>query len=304
MKKIKFSIVFVASMMFFSTLIGKQEKENIITVTTLIENTCISERNDLISEHGVSMHIEFGNKSILFDVGSSDNFIKNASKLNINISDVDILVISHAHRDHGGGLDHFLKENSKARIYMHENTKKEYYYSDHHIGLDNKLLSEFENRITFIKEYAEIIPNVFLLTSFSNKYLRPRNSNLYMKDENGKNPDNLEHEIVFVLKREDGLVVLSGCSHNGILNMTDAAFKRFPNSPVKAVLGGFHLMNPGTGKMAESEETVANIANIFQTLPVEKIYTGHCTGNEAFRILENILKHKLAPFKTGSIFQL
>jgi len=68
-------------------------------------------------------------------------------------------------------------------------------------------------------------------------------------------------------------------------------------------LGGFHLMNPGTGKMAESEETVENIAEMFQKLPVEKIYTGHCTGKEAFTILKNVLKNKLAPFRTGSVFQ-
>jgi 7,8-dihydropterin-6-yl-methyl-4-(beta-D-ribofuranosyl)aminobenzene 5'-phosphate synthase len=290
--------------MFNLSIAGKQKSVNTIEVTTLIENTCISDRHDLVSEHGVSMHIKFGDTNILFDTGSSDKFIKNAGKLNVDISEVDILVISHAHRDHGGGLNHFLKVNSKAKIYMHENVKKEYFYNEHYIGLDNKLLSKFENRITFVNEDTEIIPGVSLLSSFGEKYLKPQNKNLFMKDETTINADNMEHEVILVLKQKEGLVVFSGCSHNGILNMTDAALKQFPKFTVKAVFGGFHLAIPGTGKMAESQETVTKIVEFFQRLPVEKIYTGHCTGNEAFKILKNVLKHKLEPFRTGSVFQI
>ena len=273
-------------------------------VTTLIENTRVAEKSDITNEHGVSMYIEYGDKNILFDIGATDNFIKNANKLDVDISAVDILIISHAHMDHGGALNYFLKENSKAKIYMHENTKNEYYYNDHYIGLDTKLFSEFEDRIVFIKEFTEVLPDVYLLTSFGDKYLKPQNNNLFMKDENGKNPDNMEHEIVLVLKPEDGLVVFSGCSHNGILNMTEAALKQFPDYSVKAVLGGFHLMNPATRSMAESEETVINIAETFLKLPVNKIYTGHCTGSEAYDVLDSVLKDKLEPFRTGSVFQL
>ena len=117
-------IVFITLFMFSLSIAGILRSEN-IKVTTLIENTCVSDRTDLTSEHGVSMHIKFGTTNILFDTGGSDNFINNAIKLDVDISDVDILVISHAHRDHGGGLNYFFKENSKAKVYMHENSKNE-----------------------------------------------------------------------------------------------------------------------------------------------------------------------------------
>jgi len=304
MKKVIYAVVLTASIMFSLSIAGNQKSANIIKVTTLIENTCISDRDDLNSEHGVSMHIKFGDTNILFDTGSSDNFIKNAGKLNVDINEVDVLVISHAHIDHGGGLNHFLKVNSKAKIYMHENAKKEYYYRDHNIGLDNKLLSKFSDRITYVSKDTEIIPGVSLLSSFGDKYLEPQNKNLYMNDGNTKKPDNMEHEIILVIQQDNGLVVFSGCSHNGILNMTDAALKKFPGYSVKAVFGGFHLAVPGTGKMAESQETVIKVAEIFHKLPVEKIYTGHCTGREAHDVLKTVLKNKLESFRTGSVFQL
>jgi metal-dependent hydrolase (beta-lactamase superfamily II) len=74
--------------------------------------------------------------------------------------------------------------------------------------LDNKLLAKFKDRINYVNENTEIIPGVSLLTSFGEKYLKPRNKNLYMNDGKTKIPDNMEHEIILVLKREDGLVVL------------------------------------------------------------------------------------------------
>ena len=146
MKKNILPIVLLTLIMFSFAFAGNQNSQTEIIVKTLIENTRLNDRDDLTSEHGVSMHIKFGDTNILFDTGSSGNFITNAAKLNVDIREVDILVISHAHRDHGGGLNHFFKVNSKAKIYMHENSKKDYFYKDHNIGLDTELLSKFKNR--------------------------------------------------------------------------------------------------------------------------------------------------------------
>ena len=84
-------------------------------IKALVENTSISE--DFASEHGLSLYIETKNHKILFDVGASELFLQNAKKLDVNIADVDFLVISHGHYDHGGGLKTFLKENTKPRYF-------------------------------------------------------------------------------------------------------------------------------------------------------------------------------------------
>ena len=81
-------------------------------IKTLVENTAISK--DFGSEHGLSLYIETKKHKILFDVGASELFLKNAKKLDVSIADVDFLVISHGHYDHGGGLKSFIPAIAQA----------------------------------------------------------------------------------------------------------------------------------------------------------------------------------------------
>ncbi|AFV12532.1 metallo-beta-lactamase family protein [Thermacetogenium phaeum DSM 12270] len=82
-------------------------------IKTLVENTSISK--DFGSEHGLSLYIETKKHKILFDVGASELFLQNAKKLNVNIADVDFLVISHGHYDHGGGAKNLFERKQKSR---------------------------------------------------------------------------------------------------------------------------------------------------------------------------------------------
>lgn len=283
--------------LFISTQVFAQS----LQVTTLIENTSVENRDDLKAEHGISLYIEYDDKNILFDVGRTDSFIRNAAALNLSISDVDILVISHAHIDHGGALKYFLEKNTKAKIYMHLNADKEYFFKQkHYIGLDQEVLARVKDRITYVSEYTEISEGVSLIAGFDEKYIKPHNKVLYMSD--GK-LDNMEHELVMVIEREK-LTVFTGCSHNGILNMVDAVIKQYPDENIDAVIGGFHLQSPGSPHMSETKEAVTKIAETFLQLPVDAVYTGHCTGVEAFNVLKDVLGNKLMPFKTGSSLTL
>lgn len=81
-------------------------------ITTLVENSCVSK--DLEAVHGLSFLIETEGTKILMDMGPGEEFLRNADKLGINISDVDYAVISHGHNDHGGGLRSFLKKKPKS----------------------------------------------------------------------------------------------------------------------------------------------------------------------------------------------
>ena len=108
-----------------------------------------------------------------------------------------------------------------------------------------------------------------------------------------------------VIREDDGLVFFTGCSHNGIVNMIEATQSVFSDETVKAVFGGFHLMNPVTKKMSENESDVKEIGRLLnENKNVKKIFTGHCTGKTAYDILKNILGNKLEYFSTGAVFNI
>ena len=94
-------------------------------IVSLVDN--ISERSDIGSEHGLSFYIETTNHKILFDLGASALFSKNAEILGIDLELVDTVIISHGHYDHGGGLKHFMTINQKAKIYIKKEAFLDYY---------------------------------------------------------------------------------------------------------------------------------------------------------------------------------
>ena len=109
-------------------------------ITSLVENT--SKCENIESEHGLSLYIEANGWKILFDMGQTDLFSKNAKKLDIDLAEVDIAILSHGHYDHGGGLAKFMEINRKAPIYMHEKAFGAHYNgTEKYIGLDTSLIN-------------------------------------------------------------------------------------------------------------------------------------------------------------------
>ncbi|MCG2731197.1 MAG: MBL fold metallo-hydrolase, partial [Acetobacterium sp.] len=112
-------------------------------IVTLVENTPIS--GNYKNEHGLCLYIETEKHKCLFDLGASDIFAENAQKLGIDLEEVDLVVISHGHYDHGGGLEIFLGINKKAKIYVNHKAFNKFYSnrgegSKVYIGLNQKLL--------------------------------------------------------------------------------------------------------------------------------------------------------------------
>jgi 7,8-dihydropterin-6-yl-methyl-4-(beta-D-ribofuranosyl)aminobenzene 5'-phosphate synthase len=277
-------------------------------VTVLVENTRLEDRTDLQPEHGLSLHIESQGQRVLFDTGASDAFFHNAERLGVDLGAVDLAVISHHHYDHGGGLAQFLETNSHARIYLRSNDATDSYFRalggllNRPIGLDRSLFEAYAGRFEFLDQLTEIAPDVFVLTEIGKPYPLPRgNRYLYAEREGVRSPDSFDHELIMVLRQEDGLVVFTGCSHRGILNMIDAVTRQFEGIPIKAVFGGFHLVSiPILNLMAGSKAEVREIGREMLRYPIAKTYTGHCTGARAYGVLKGVMGDKLAYAATGS----
>lgn len=272
-------------------------------VTVLVENSTISK--EYKNRHGLCLHIKAKNYNILFDLGPDEIFIKNANKLGIDISDVDIVIISHGHKDHGGGLSEFFKYNNKAKIYINKNAFDEYYTKiigpiKYYVGLNRNLKNN--NRIIFTGNDFAIDDSIHIFSDVNKQYLMPSsNKVLFMKEEGQYKQDFFKHEQNLILKEDNKYILIAGCAHNGIINIIDKA-KEIVGKDLDFVISGFHLYNP----VSKKRESSAFIDKLSMELSTQrtKFYTCHCTGNIAFKRLKNNLEDKIDYLSSGQIINL
>jgi len=280
-------------------------------ITVLIENRPHITDSRLAAEWGLSLHIAFNGHNILFDTGASHLFANNAEHLSVNIPSIDTVVLSHHHFDHGGGLRRFLELNSTAKVYLGHTPDgdcvgKKYGLIKKYIGLDKTLIMDYPGRFEAVTENIEILRDVFIFPRILSSHPKPHgNKHLFLKRGNALVPDDFTHEIIMAIKEDGKLVVFTGCSHNGILNMVDTVASKFKGVPIKAVIGGFHLIGvPPLNFMAGTKSEVRGLARSILDYPIEKTYTGHCTGTPAFKVLKSVIGERLIGISTGSCFEV
>ena len=272
-------------------------------IKTLVENN--SKNENLKSEHGLSLYIETENHKILFDTGQSDLFIRNAETLNIDLTKVDIVVISHGHYDHLGGLIYFLELNKTAKVYLKKEIFDFQYFSirkelKKHIGYSPDLL-EYKNRFVLLESELHMLDNMFFITKFDNNYQLPKGNRILFKEKDTNLiQDDFKHELIFVINSLNELYVFCGCAHNGILNTISTVKRLLSQESINMVIGGFHLIEQNEFVETESEQEIKAIGEeLKRIVPNTIFYTGHCTGNESFKIMSKILEHNLQKLTTG-----
>lgn len=268
-------------------------------VKMLVENT--SHSDELNCEHGLSLYIETRKHKLLFDVGASALFAENAKKLNVDLSEVDLVIISHGHYDHGGGLKEFFKVNSKAKVYLHKKAFEKHFANKptgekSFIGLDERLMSN--DRFIFTDGYLAIDEQLELFSNIkSSKFNLSGNQDLLMERGSLLIQDDFAHEQNLIIG-EDGIsLLLAGCAHTGIVNIMNHFYAMkdiFPNH----VIGGFHLYNRSRN-VNEDPGMVMKIGNYLNNTN-SKFYTCHCTGIESFKILKETMGENIEYLATGS----
>ena len=257
-------------------------------IITLIENT--AGREDLAAEHGLSLYIETEQHKILFDAGASSAFAENAERLGVDLRSVDTAILSHGHYDHSGGLMRFLEINQTAPVYMSKYAFSNCYHGDdRYIGIDQSLKGN--PRIRFTDDVCMIAEGLTLFSCNEKERSHPTDSFGLTVLENGEYQDDLFlHEQYLLIEEGGKRVLISGCSHKGILNIA----KWFMPD---VLVGGFHFMNldPQTEDASElylAAETLAQYSTNY--------YTGHCTGSVQFEYMKAIMGHKLHAISGGS----
>ncbi len=275
-------------------------------VVVLIDNNPDPERK-FITEHGISIYFEADGLKWLFDVGASPNFGINARKLGIDIDDVDYLVLSHAHRDHTGGLEYFLRRNKKARVVMAPLNSGQLFVSyrkniHHDITINHKIVAAFADRFDFADSDRSLSPNIKLIRTIPETYPLPKaNCILFQTDGEVERTDDFRHEIALTVRCTEGLVLFSGCSHHGILNILRAASRSFEDEKIIATIGGMHLPDTDLYSKFETSEEITNIANTINRLyPGMRLFTGHCTGIQAQEQFSMIIPDRFYLFHSGA----
>ena len=248
-------------------------------LVTLMENTTC--REDLCCEHGLSLYLETGDHKILFDAGQSGAFAENAEKLGVNLQNVDFAVLSHGHYDHGGGLARFLKINQKAPVYVSSHAFEPHYSTNGYIGLDLQLLGR--EQIWSVAEETVLAEGITLYQL----HVSPADTaGLEMEETGQRKPDDFRHEQYLLVEDAGKRILISGCSHKGILQIMEA-FR--PD----ILVGGFHFM-----KITE-EETLRQAAE--KLLEYDTVYyTGHCTGQTQYAYLKKVMGDKLHYIAAGT----
>jgi len=276
-------------------------------ITVLIENDGLSRYE---TEHGLSVHIEYHNKNYLLDTGASSAFIENAKMLGVDIKAVDTAVLSHAHYDHSGGYEAFFQRNKKANVYLRQEAKELCYtkaaFLKKYIGIPEGLINTYVHRFRFVEGDYQLDEGVWLVGHKTGGLEeRGKRSNMYRERDGKLTPDNFAHEQSLVFESEKGLVIFNSCSHAGIDNIINEVKDKFSGINVYAVFGGFHLMGMrGAKSLGVPKLEVRQLAETLGYQNVANIYTGHCTGAPAYKIMSQILGKKLHQMETATVIEI
>ena len=253
-------------------------------IITLLENTACSAQ--LVCEHGLSLYIETGNRKILFDAGQSDAFANNAERLGVDLKAVDLVILSHGHYDHGGGLGRFLEINDYAPVYLSKHAFEPHYNGkEKYIGLDPAL--QKNNRLIFTDGETKMGEGLTLYTLPA----APQDAAGLTVMENGKLvPEDFRHEQYLLVEEAGKRILFSGCSHKGILQIE----KHFQPD---VLIGGFHFMK------VDDEAFLNQAAAELMCYPTV-YYTGHCTGEKQFAVMKEIMGDRLHSLATGISFDI
>jgi 7,8-dihydropterin-6-yl-methyl-4-(beta-D-ribofuranosyl)aminobenzene 5'-phosphate synthase len=169
------------------------------------------------------------------------------------------------------------------------------------VGLQKEVLHLYEDRIRFVEDTTELRKGVFAISPIKESYPAPNaNRFLFRRRVSTLSPDDFSQELALAVETDNGIVVLTGCSRHGSLNIL-AVNDALPDRPIKALFGGLHLVSlPLSLTLSEHEESVRALGQELLQSRVEKFYTSHCTGSKGCRILRNIMGERLVYFFAGS----
>ncbi len=275
-----------------------------LVMTVLAENGP-TEDAGLLCEHGLSLHLAYGEARMLIDFGQSDVFAKNAEALGINLAQADLAVLSHAHYDHADGMPHFLARNHHASLYLSSACAETCWSTKggtteaHYIGIKQGFIKRYRDRLVTVATCGTttIAPGVHLVPhSTPNLAEAGRQAGMWLCEDDSWRPDDFAHEISLVVELGDSadapLAIFNSCSHAGLPTIVAEVQAAFPGRAIASYAGGLHLVHA-------SDEDVLRVADAIESAHIGQLLTGHCTGAHALELLQRRAPCRIVALRPG-----
>jgi 7,8-dihydropterin-6-yl-methyl-4-(beta-D-ribofuranosyl)aminobenzene 5'-phosphate synthase len=254
-------------------------KADTTKITILVDNKA---GDGLIAEHGFSLWIETGGKHILFDTGQGTALEKNSVTLGIDLAATDLLVLSHGHYDHTGGVPTCLRAAANAELYCHPGAVLPRYSLRDGTAKSLQMppetmlaIDRFPAKRVHWVQHSLVITDTIGLTGPIPRQIACENlSEPFFLDPKGMRPDPIDDDLALWLRTERGLIVCVGCTHAGLENTLDHVQRLNKGVRIRAVIGGFHLLN---AEKPQIEQAIAAL----RILALDQIIPCHCTGERA-----------------------
>lgn len=271
-----------------------------VRVTCVVENAA-QRSSGFWGEHGVAFWVETSDGRVLFDTGQSgDVLLHNAALLSLELSTADALILSHAHYDHTGGISALLPQvrdglplYGNAALFQPRYSERPDGLASNGFRVERAALGAFDLHLSDAPQ--EVLPGVWTSGAIVDRpYFEGRSAQHYAEVAGEIVPDPYADDLSMVLDTGDGLVVLCGCCHAGLLN-TLAHVRAHFDRPVRAIIGGTHLARATDADLAQA---VAVLRDEYGT---PAIYPNHCSGERAYGALDRAFGDRVQPCPAGTV---
>jgi 7,8-dihydropterin-6-yl-methyl-4-(beta-D-ribofuranosyl)aminobenzene 5'-phosphate synthase len=272
-------------------------------LTILVENT--TPVPALVGEYGFSALIEVDDHKILFDTGSDQAIYHNAAQLGIDLNTIDAIIISHGHFDHTGGLLSYFKQYGSRPLYAHSGVfvnrplpLGRNNFKDIGCGFSQEEILKAGAKLHLRDEFSSIFPEVYISGTIPrNSQFEDTGGNFKMVVNGETQDDPLLDDSALIIDHPEGLIIVSGCAHAGIINIIEHARRQTGKSQVLAFIGGTHLISA-------SQQRLDQTISALDSFSISKIIVSHCTGFYAAARLYNALGERVIKGETGMRFEL
>jgi 7,8-dihydropterin-6-yl-methyl-4-(beta-D-ribofuranosyl)aminobenzene 5'-phosphate synthase len=272
-----------------------------LKITILVDNIA---GENLTAEHGLALWVEAGTERIVFDTGQGAALAGNARELGIGLDQTGVLILSHGHYDHTGGIAQVTRDAGRTDVYCHPGVVQPRYSirngTPKPIQMPRESMSAMDRlpayRLHWVLKPVSLCEEVGITGPIAREMSYEDVGGPFYLDREGKRPDPIEDDLALWVRTDDGLVVCVGCCHAGLVNTLNHILRLNPDSRIRAIIGGFHLVEASNRRL---DQTIAAL----RSLEPDVVVPCHCTGQRAVTALSDGLGKRVSPGAAGKTYR-